>query len=105
MIDSPVYREEFIFDIDTNIGDSLYGDYRKTYPIIGSFLKKNGFMHIEGSAYRSIEPLKRDRFLRLFRKLLKENPKLAKCIKNAHLAEVIDDYSLIDYIKNFSKNN
>ena len=51
MSNTPVYRKEFIFDIDTKIGDSLYGDYRKTYPIIGSFLNKNGFMHIEGSAY------------------------------------------------------
>ena len=99
----PVYRKEFIFDIDTKKGNILWGDYHKVYPIIGSYLKKNGFKHIEGSAYRSIYPLKRERFLRMFRKLLKQYPNLAPCIKSAHLSEVMDEYSLIDYIKNFSR--
>ena len=99
-----VYREEFIFDIDTKQGDKYFGSYRKIYPIIERYLKKNGFKHIEGSAYRSIEPMKRERFLRLFRKLLKETPNLSECIKEVHLAEVIDDYSLNEYVSNFRKN-
>ena len=98
---SEVYRKEFIFDIDTKQGDKYYGSYRKIYPIIGKYLRSNGFVRVEGSAYRSVEPMKRERFLRLFRKLLKQEKNLAKCIKEVHLAEVIDDYSLNDYIKNF----
>ncbi len=100
---SEIYRKEFIFDIDTKQGDRFFGNYRKIYPIIGGYLKKNGFKHIEGSAYRSIEPMKRERFLRLFRKLLKENPNLSDCIKEAHLSEVIDDYSLNKYVDSFNK--
>ena len=47
MIDrSEVFRKESIFDIDTRQGDKYYGNYRKIYPIIGSYLKKNGFKHI-----------------------------------------------------------
>lgn len=103
-VSGSVYRKEFIFDIDTKLGDRYFGSYRKIYPIIGSYLRKNGFVRIEGSAYRSVEPMKRDRFLRLFRKLLKQQPDLAKCIKEAHLAEVIDDYSLNDYVKNFKRS-
>ena len=99
---SEVYRKEFIFDIDTKLGDKYYGSYRKIYPIIGRYLRANGFVRIEGSAYRSLEPMKRERFLRLFRKLLKQEPNLSKCIKEVHLAEVIDDYSLNDYVKNFN---
>ena len=101
---SPVYRKEFIFDIDTKKGNLFFGSYRKIYPIIGSYLRKNGFVRIEGSAYRSIEPMKRERFLRLFRKLLKQYPNLSKCIKEVHLAEVIDDYSLNDYVASFNKS-
>ena len=101
---SPIYRKEFIFDIDTKQGDKYFGSYRKIYPIIGRYLNKNGFMRVEGSAYRSIEPMKRERFLRLFRKLLKETPNLSECIKEVHLAEVIDDYFLNDYVKNFKKS-
>ena len=48
--------------------------------------------------------MKRERFLRLFRKLLKETLNLSECIKEVHLAEVIDDYSLNDYVKNFKKS-
>lgn len=99
------YRKEFIFDIDTKQGDIYYGSYRKIYPIIGRYLISNGFVRIEGSAYRSVEPMKRERFLRLFRKLLKQEPDLAKCIKEVHLAEVIDDYSLNDYVKSFNRTS
>ena len=101
MNESGVYRKEFIFDIDTQKGNQFFGSYRKIYPIIGKYLHQNGFKRIEGSAYRSIEPMKRERFLRLFRKLLKKVPNLAQCIKEVHLAEVIDDYSLNDYLKLF----
>ena len=100
---SEVYRKEFIFDIDTKQGDRYFGSYRKIYPIIHKYLTKNGFYRIEGSAYRSLEPMKRERFLRLFRKLLKETPNLAECIKETHLSEVIDDYSLNEYVANFKK--
>lgn len=101
MNESAVYKKEFIFDIDTKQGDLFFGSYRRIYPIIGKYLHKNGFERIEGSAYRSIEPMKRERFLRLFRKLLKQEPNLSKCIKEVHLSEVIDDYSLNDYVKLF----
>ena len=101
---SPVYRKEFIFDIDTKQGNKYFGSYRKIYPVIHKYLTGNGFFRIEGSAYRSVEPMKRERFLRLFRKLLKENPDLAQCIKEVHLSEVIDDYSLNEYVENFKKS-
>lgn len=99
----PVYRKEFIFDIDTKQGDKYFGDYRKIYPIIHRHMTKNGFERIEGSAYRSKEPMKRERFLRLFRKLLKETPHLPDCIGNVHLSEVMDDYSLNKYVANLRK--
>ena len=98
-----VSRKEFIFDMDTKQGDKYFGSYRKIYPIIHKHLIKNGFYRIEGSAYRSLEPMKRERFLRLFRKLLKETPNLAECIKETHLSEVIDDYSLNEYVAHFKK--
>ena len=44
---SPIYRKEFIFDIDTKQGDKYFGSYRKIYPIIGRYLNKNGFMQVE----------------------------------------------------------
>ncbi len=105
MNESAVYKKEFIFDIDTKQGDYYFGSYRKIYPIIGKYLNKNGFVRIEGSAYRSIEPMKRERFLRLFRKLLKQVPNLSECIKEVHLSEVIDDYSLNDYVRLFISQN
>ena len=101
---SAVYRKEFIFDIDTKQGDKYFGSYRRIYPILHIYLLKNGFLRIEGSAYRSIEPMRRERFLRLFRKLLKEYPDLSECIKEVHLSEVIDDYSLNEYVDHFKKN-
>ena len=100
---SDVYRKEFIFDIDTKQGNRFFGNYRKIYPIINRHLIKNGFRRIEGSAYRSLEPMKRERFLRLFRKLLKETPHLSECIKEVHLSEVMDDYSLNEYVANVRK--
>lgn len=102
---SAVYRKEFIFDIDTKQGDKFFGSYRKIYPIINKYLTHNGFKRIEGSAYRSLEPMKRDKFLRLFRKLLKETSHLSDCIKEVHLSEVIDDYSLNEYVANFRKRS
>ena len=102
---SAVYRKEFIFDIDTKQGDKFFGSYRKIYPIINKYLTHNGFKRIEGSAYRSLEPMKRDKFLRLFRKLLKETPHLSDCIKEVHLSEIIDDYSLNEYVTNFRKRS
>lgn len=44
------YRKEFIFDIDTKQGDIYYGSYRKISPIIGRYLRSNGFVRVEGSA-------------------------------------------------------
>ncbi len=103
MSQSGVYRKEFIFDIDTKQGNYYYGVYRRIYPIIGKYLYDNGFDRIEGSAYRSVDPMNRERFLRLFRKLLKQQPNLARCLKDVHLSEVIDDYSLNDYVKDYIK--
>jgi len=102
-MNAEVYRKEFIFDIDTKNGNKYYGDYRKVYPIIQKCMIKNGFERIEGSAYRSLEPMRRDRFIRIFRRLLLDNPDLSECIKDVHLSEVMDDYSLNRYVSQFKK--
>ena len=38
MMQSTVYRKEFIFDIDTKMGNEYFGSYRRIYPIIGKYL-------------------------------------------------------------------
>ena len=52
-------RKQISFDIDTNVAKEILGEskYISIYSNIQSFMKKEGWEHIEGSVYMSTEPL------------------------------------------------
>ena len=81
---------------DIKFTDVDYKEYIDSLRVFESFCRGE---QVDNDALKTIIPDRND-FAVVYR-LLKQEKNLAKCIKEVHLAEVIDDYSLNDYVKNF----
>lgn len=58
------------------------------YTKIGIFLKKNGFVHVQGSGYISKEPILEVEITSLINELVEKNIWLAKCFKAFSTSDV-----------------
>lgn len=72
----------FFFDFDTAEMGRLLNSETKGYSIVRRWFKKNDVTHIQGSGYKSKNPLTADDALAMVRKLGAENPWLATTVKS-----------------------
>lgn len=89
-------RKQLTFDIDTNVAKEILGEksYTTAYANIKSFMKSEGWLHIEGSVYMSSKPLSTTKVAHLINKLKKQYPYLTKCIRNMHQSDISNVHSL-----------
>lgn len=69
------------FDLDTKAMLEVLGSRTKGYALIKKSMKEFGFVHRQGSGYRSIRPLNRDEIVAFVKKIGISNPWLADCVK------------------------
>lgn len=89
-------RKQISFDIDTNVTKEILGEskYTSIYSNIQSFMRKEGWEHIEGSVYMSTEPLSNTKVSMLIDRLKKEYPYITKCVRDMHQADISKVHSL-----------
>lgn len=88
-------RKQLIFDIDTKVAEQILGDgYRGLYSDIRSFLDKEQFEHIEGSAYMSKNPMTNLELSNILKYLKVQYPYLEKCVREIHQADISNVHSL-----------
>lgn len=89
-------RKQISFDIDTNVAKEILGEskYTSIYSNIQSFMRKEGWEHIEGSVYMSTEPLSNTKVSMLIDRLKKEYPYITKCVRDMHQADISKVHSL-----------
>ena len=92
-------HKEIVFDLDTNAMKSL-GVYPNGYERIKQSMKRNGFLHRQGSAYISINPLSYKQSVNIVRKITISNPWLQQCISKIDLTSIIDkSFDLTNVVK------
>lgn len=90
-------ERQISFDLDTILLRKLFNDnYTYVYEKIKVFMKNNGFKHIEGSVYVSVEPITSPEIEFILNDLKSKMPYLDKCIKEIHIASVIGKHSHSD---------
>ena len=91
----------FFFDFDTAEMGRLLNSETKGYSIVRRWFKKNDVTHIQGSGYRSKNPLTKDDALAVVRKLGAENPWLATTVKSFVVTNAgKKDYDFSDAVRN-----
>lgn len=94
-------RKQLTFDIDTNVAKEILCDkkYTTVYANISSFMKSEGWIHIEGSVYMSKEPLSTTKVAHLLNALKIRYPYLTKCIRNMHQSDISNVHSLVHHFE------
>lgn len=89
-------KKQISFDIDTNVAKRILGEsnYTQIYADIRKVMYAHGWKHIEGSVYMSKDEVKNMDIIFLIKKLKKEYPYIAKCVREVHQADVGDIHSL-----------
>ncbi|MBP3621522.1 MAG: hypothetical protein J6J16_07160 [Lachnospiraceae bacterium] len=94
-------RKQISFDIDTKVAYKILGNnYNNIYGYIRDYLKNNGFKHIQGSVYQSIEPLKTSRIMVHIDMLVSTYPYLEKCIRDINVTEILE-VSNLNYLLSY----
>lgn len=99
---SDLKRRAINFDLDTKIMKEK-GVYPNGYKQIEELLKKCGFTHRQGSGYESTFEISSNRVKNVIKKVVKENPWLADCVKKVDVTDIGKQYDLIPTIKRFAK--
>lgn len=85
-------RKQIVFDIDTKIAEKIFGSgYRKIYYHIEKVFKENGFVHVEGSVYQSINNIEHTEFSYLIDTMIEGCPGLEKCIRDARATTIVEE--------------
>ena len=100
-----ITRKFIAFDLDTNNLKKFMKNYQDAYKQIKNFMIKNGFIHEQGSAYCSINPLTNDEILDIVFDLKDQFEWSITCIKALHVTNIGTQYNLITYIKDNKTNN
>lgn len=87
-------RKSIAFDIDTKVGDEIYGDYRKIHKTIQKFFELNDFMHPQYSVYESKESMRYALVEMLLREFIREYPDISKCIRDIRVTEIGETHEL-----------
>lgn len=83
-------KKGIYFDLDTGRLKEVYknGDWHNAYYELRSFLEKEGFEHIQGSGYHSINPMLESKAMDVVHTLTKKFPWLNECVKVCTIADV-----------------
>lgn len=94
-------RKQLTFDIDTRVAKAILGEqnYTSVYANIRKFMENERWVHIEGSAYMSLEPLSNSKVILLLDQLKEKYPYLSKCIREMHQADISRVHSLDRYFE------
>ena len=84
------------FDLDTQRLRNLFGESgrRKAYASIGRFLKSNGFEHIQGSGYRSINTMTTAEIIDVVVALYTELTWLPDCVQKLDVTNIGTEYDM-----------
>lgn len=88
--------KQITFDVDTLVTKKILGEkgYTQIYNDIRTFMEKNGFSHIQGSAYLSNKPMSNTRVYMLIQQLLKNKPYISKCVRTMTQTDVGKSYDM-----------
>lgn len=94
-------RKQLTFDIDSVVAKQILGESRYTnvWKDIRKFMEKNGWEHIEGSAYMSKNPVSTVKIISTIKGLKRQYPYLDKCVKAMHQTDISKVHSLQDYFE------
>lgn len=82
-------RKQITFDIDTKIAETIFGQgYRVLYFYIENMLKDNGFRHIQGSVYQSVDVVSNTSVIILIAELIQNKPGIEKCIRDIRMTDI-----------------
>lgn len=92
-------HKQLTFDIDSVVTKQILGENRYTnvWKDIRKFMEKNGWKHIEGSAYMSKDPVSTVKVISTIQELKRQYPYLDKCVKEMHLTNISKVHSLDKY--------
>ena len=89
-------RQAIHFDLDTKALEIYYPkpSWNHAYEDIEIFFKKHGFIHEQGTGYRSKEPMIQPEALRVVSELIKQHSWLNKCVKICTVYDVPITYDI-----------
>lgn len=83
-------RKGINFDLDTNKLEQNYtkSDWHNAYYELRIYFEKEGFQHIQGSGYHSVEPMSESQVMSIVHKLTKKFPWINECVSVCTIADV-----------------
>ena len=89
-------RKGINFDLDTEALQKYYpkGDWHNAYYDVRDYFEKNGFEHIQGSGYHSIEAMSEAKAMSVIYKMTKEFPWLNYCVSICTISDVPELYDI-----------
>ena len=89
-------RKGINFDLDTEALKQHYpkGDWHNAYTDVRNFFRRNGFEHIQGSGYHSIEAMSEAKAMAVIYDMTKELPWLNYCVNICTIADVPELYNI-----------
>ena len=96
-------RQGIHFDLDTKALAKYYpkASWQAAYDDVRGFLERNGFVHEQGSGYRSVEPMVQAEAVDVLYEMRVTYPWLHKCVKVCTIADVPVTF---DFTNLFDKN-
>lgn len=89
-------RKGINFDLDTEALQKYYpkGGWHNAYYDVRAYFEKNGFEHIQGSGYHSIEAMSEAKAMSVIYKMTKEFPWLNYCVSICTISDVPELYDI-----------
>ena len=89
-------RKGINFDLDTEALKEHYpkGDWHNAYYDVRTYFEKNGFEHIQGSGYHSIEVVSEAKAMAVIYQMTKEIPWLNYCVSVCTISDVPELYDI-----------
>ncbi len=89
-------RKGIYFDLDTEALKEYYlkGDWHNAYYDVRLYFEKNGFEHIQGSGYHSIEAMSEAKAMAVIYQMTKEIPWLNYCVDVCTISDVPELYDI-----------
>lgn len=83
-------RKGINFDLDTKKLKQNYtkSDWHNAYYELRTYFEKEGFRHIQGSGYHSVNPMSEAEAMAIIHKLTKKFPWLNECVNICTIADV-----------------
>ncbi len=87
------------FDLDTNLLQDYYSDYRQAYKKLGTFMKQHGFTHRQGSVYNSTNKLLESDIIDLVDDLKHTFAWASTCIEAFDVTNISHQHSMLAQLR------